>query len=49
MAGEDVVYVTEDSDEDKLLIPCKNQCHICKKKLESHDDLWDHVQITHEE
>ena len=41
--------MTEDSDDEKLVIPCENQCHVCKQKLESHDDFWDHVQRQHEE
>ena len=48
-SSKNVVDVTEESDDEELFIPCENQCHICRKKLESHHDLWDHVQTGHEE
>ena len=48
-SSEDVVDVTEDRDDEETFIPCENQCHVCKQQMESHDDLWDHVQTKHEE
>ena len=40
----------EASSEDVVDERCdENQCHICRKILESTDDLWDHVQTEHEQ
>ena len=41
--------MTQDSEDDESFNPCENQCHLCRKKLESQDDLWDHVEKEHKE
>jgi hypothetical protein len=47
--SDDVEDVTEDSDDDESFNPCENQCHLCRKKLESKDGLWEHVEEEHKE
>ena len=46
---KEVVDVTQDSEDNESFNPCENQCHLCRKKLESQDDLWDHVEKKHQE
>ena len=37
---EDVVDVTQDSEDDESFNPCENQCHLCRKELESKDEEY---------
>ena len=37
-----------DEDEEALLKPIENQCHICQEQLKSKDDLFNHVESQHE-
>lgn len=49
LSTEDVMNETDKSDDKELFSNCENQCHLCRKKLKSKDDLWDHVETEHGE
>ena len=40
-------YSGEDGDDLGVLVD--NQCHLCKKELDTKDELFDHSQAEHEE
>ena len=43
------VGVAEHEDQEEVLELEENQCHLCRIKLQTKDDLYDHVQMNHEE
>ena len=48
---EDIEDISEESgeDSDDYCVLVENQCHLCKKELNTKDELFDHVQAEHEE
>ena len=46
---EDPAEVVDvESDFEDSFTPAENQCHLCREKLQSNDDLIYHVKTMHE-
>ena len=47
---EDVLEESvSDEESEDLFVHSENQCHLCRKRLNTKDELFEHVQKDHEE